>query len=34
MTYCRYPHIFRDDVVFVADDDVWLGSVLGGGRPA
>ena len=30
MTYCRYPHIFRDDVVFVADDDVWLGSVLGG----
>jgi len=28
--YCRYPDIHGDDVVFVADDDIWLGSVASG----
>lgn len=30
MTYRRYPHIHGDDVVFVADDDLWLGPISGG----
>lgn len=29
--YLRFPHLHRDTVVLVADDDLWLGS-LGGGR--
>lgn len=28
--YLRFPHLFRDDVVFVADDDLWLGPLQGG----
>jgi tricorn protease len=28
--YARFPHIHGDDVVFVADDEVWLTSVDGG----
>jgi tricorn protease len=28
--YARFPHINGDDVVFVADDDIWLTSVDGG----
>jgi tricorn protease len=31
--YLRYPHLSGDSVVFVADDDLWLGA-LGGGRAA
>lgn len=33
MVYSRYPHLHRDEVVFVADDDLWLGP-LSGGRAA
>ena len=33
MAYSRYPHLHRDKVVFVADEDLWLGD-LGGGRAA
>ena len=33
MVYSRYPHLHRDNVVFVADDDLWLGP-LSGGRAA
>jgi len=28
--YCRFPDIHADDVVFVADDDIWLGPASGG----
>ena len=28
--YLRYPHVNEDQVVFVADDDLWLTTVLGG----
>lgn len=28
--YCRYPDIFGDEVVFVADDDIWRVSADGG----
>ena len=28
--YLRYPHVHGDDVVFVADDDLWLASIDGG----
>ncbi|MDO5676784.1 MAG: S41 family peptidase [Propionibacteriaceae bacterium] len=28
--YRRFPHIHRDQVVFVADDDLWLGPLEGG----
>ncbi|MCL2489398.1 MAG: PDZ domain-containing protein [Propionibacteriaceae bacterium] len=28
--YCRFPDIHGDEVVFVADDDIWLVSVDGG----
>ncbi|MCL2653926.1 MAG: hypothetical protein FWD63_09105, partial [Propionibacteriaceae bacterium] len=28
--YCRFPDIHGDDVVFVADDDIWRVSVDGG----
>ena len=28
--YLRYPHIHGDQVVFVADDDLWLTTVAGG----
>ena len=28
--YLRYPHVDEDQVVFVADDDLWLTTVLGG----
>ncbi|WGT46332.1 S41 family peptidase [Tessaracoccus lacteus] len=33
MAYSRYPHLHRDKVVFVADEDLWMGD-LGGGRAA
>lgn len=32
MSYLRYPDVHGDDVVFVADNDLWLVS-LAGGRP-
>ncbi len=32
-SYSRYPHICGDDVVFVADDDLWVVDVSGG-RPS
>lgn len=28
--YLRYPHVHGDKLVFVADDDLWLGSIQGG----
>ena len=28
--YLRYPHVNKDQVVFVADDDLWLTTVSGG----
>ncbi len=28
--YLRFPHLNRDTIVFVADDDLWLGSLEGG----
>ena len=28
--YLRFPHLNRDAIVFVADDDLWLGSLEGG----
>src|SRR5437016_10571985 len=28
--YARFPHIFQDQVVFVAEDDLWLISSEGG----
>lgn len=28
--YLRYPHIHGEQIVFVADDDLWLGSIDGG----
>ncbi|MCG6567185.1 S41 family peptidase [Tessaracoccus sp. ZS01] len=31
--YRRFPHLHQDEVVFVADDDLWLGP-LSGGRAA
>ena len=30
MAYLRYPHLHGTDVVFVADDDLWLASLDGG----
>jgi tricorn protease len=30
VTYLRFPHLSRDELVFVADDDVWLTSLTGG----
>lgn len=30
MAYLRYPHLHGSDLVFVADDDLWLGSLDGG----
>ncbi|MFT3889483.1 MAG: S41 family peptidase [Arachnia sp.] len=30
MVYSRFPHLHRGQVVFVADDDLWLGPVAGG----
>ena len=30
MTYLRFPHLVGDDLVFVADDDVWRASARGG----
>lgn len=30
MAYLRYPHLHGSSVVFVADDDLWLGSLDGG----
>ncbi len=30
MSYLRYPHLSGDDLVFVADDDLWLVDVAGG----
>ena len=29
-SYLRYPHIWGDDIVFVADDDLWLVPTAGG----
>ena len=28
--YVRFPHIFQDQIVFVAEDDLWLVSSSGG----
>ena len=28
--YLRYPHVNEDQVVFVADDDLWLTTISGG----
>lgn len=28
--YLRYPHVHGNQLVFVADDDIWLGSIDGG----
>ena len=28
--YLRYPHVNEDQVVLVADDDLWLTTISGG----
>jgi tricorn protease len=28
--YVRFPHVFQDHIVFVADDDLWVASCEGG----
>lgn len=30
MAYLRYPHLHRDQIVFVADEDLWLAPLSGG----
>ncbi|HEX2857923.1 MAG TPA: S41 family peptidase [Propionibacteriaceae bacterium] len=30
ISYLRYPHVHGDDVVFTADDDIWIAPLAGG----